>query len=105
MKNFILSGGTTNLNTLRGYLTGIRLKCDLTIVRATGGVLTWWGRSDAQVPVCASLKGGTWAVAKIEQSDGTASFLSRTTDAWGLERRPVCTPCEVSHLEPGAGQS
>jgi hypothetical protein len=87
LSNFVNSGGTTGLSTVTGYLAQVRLKCDLSIVRTSAGVLTWWGRSDARVPVCPSGKGGTWAVGEILQADGVAAFLSRTTDNWGQVNR------------------
>lgn len=87
LSGLITSAGTTGVSAVTGYLSQVRLKCDLSIVRTTGGVLTWWGRSDATVPVCQSGKGGTWAVAEIYQADGLAAFLSRTTDNWGQVNR------------------
>jgi hypothetical protein len=106
LSSFISTNGTSGLATVTGYLSGIRLKCDFTVIRTTGGVLTWWGTSAARVPVCASGKGGTWAVSEILHADGTAAFLSRTTDNYGQANRGEVwrDGASVCNVTPGTGQ-
>jgi hypothetical protein len=106
LSTFVSSNGTSGLSAVTGYLAGIRLKCDFTVIRTTGGVLTWWGSSAARVPVCPSGKGGTWAVSEILHADGTAAFLSRTTDNYGQANRGEVwrDGASVCNVTPGAGQ-
>lgn len=105
LKDYIASNGTVGLATLRGYLDGIQPRCNFTIVRTAGGVLTWWGRSDARVAVCPSGKGGTWAAAKL-QTSGVSTFMTRASGKWGdgnpgeiwREGASVCAQGDLARL-------
>lgn len=82
LRDYIASHGTTGLSTVRGYLDGIQLRCNFSIIRTAGGVITFWGRSDQRVAVCPSGKGGTWAASKVT-TGGLSTFMTRAPGRWG----------------------
>jgi len=71
-------GASGALSVLRPY----ELSCELTVLRTTGGVISWWGTSDSTARPCNARKGGSWAVAKLE-AGGVLTLVTRSNDRWG----------------------
>lgn len=114
LKGYVVSNGKNNASGLLNILSPYRLACELTIVRTTQGITSWFGNETDKVGLCSRSKGGTFTAGTLLFGDHTATYISRATrenqpeaaTTW-VENKQVCEesenlPKKCIDIAPGA---
>lgn len=84
LSGFVSSNGQNGLSTVVQNLSNYKLHCDLTIIRTSQGITSWFGNETDTVGLCARSKGGSFVAGTLTFSNNSAQYLSRATN----ENRP-----------------
>lgn len=82
LTRYVQGGGRDDFSTVAGLLAGVEVTCPITVLRTTGGVLSWFAASGEVSRPCNGRKGGSWAIARYA-TDGHAEFVTRSSERWG----------------------
>ncbi len=81
LKSFVSSPSKAKLPGVTALLGGQKLGYTISIVRTSGGVITWYGTSSTKIAPGNGRKGGSWAT--VMGQGKSAKFLTRSSDKWG----------------------
>lgn len=62
---FINSNGTVNLDYVLNMIRPFPLFCEITFLRTTSGLITWYGNSERESNTCTPIKGGAYSAVSI----------------------------------------
>ncbi|MCB0394265.1 MAG: hypothetical protein KDD25_06885, partial [Bdellovibrionales bacterium] len=79
LNTFISSNGTNGLNNVINILRPYRVKCEITIVRRTEGLISWMGNETDRTGLCSRAKGGSYVAGALHYGQSEAIYLSRAT--------------------------
>lgn len=87
LNQFVQSNGTQKLSEVLALLAPYKLACSMTFIRTSSGVMTWFGTSSGNTPICTTAKGGAYNAVKIEAGNPKGEILARVvrdnTPGWG----------------------
>lgn len=98
---FVQSNGTSGLTNILSMIGDNAPECDITFLRTTQGVISWFGTSTSSQNICTKVKGGARFASKITSS-GVATFLSNIDNenhpeaAWSYRKgQQICAQSTV----------